>query len=99
MANSYTVKPRQSLFDVALLLYGRLESVFDIALLNGLAVTDNPEPGNELSYPNIPKNLISSSYGVNGVVPATAIDAIDFASTIAGEGVEFWAVETEFLVS
>lgn len=98
MASSYTIKPRQNPFDVALIVAGNAEAVFDIAMHNGISITDDLPVGTELYYTDVISSVVSH-YKVNGVVPATAIDSIDLASTITGEGIEFWTIELDFIAS
>lgn len=99
MASSYTIQPRQNLFDVALIAAGSADAVFDIAWQNSLSVTDELLPGTELQLNALPSSNTVNLYQVYSISPATAIDSIDFASTIAGDGIEFWTIEFNFTVS
>lgn len=45
MKRKTVVISQQSLFDIALLEYGSVLSVFDLALNNNLSITDTPPPG------------------------------------------------------
>lgn len=99
MGDSITIAPRQSLLDIALQVYGQPEAIFDIAMLNDIAITDNLQSGNKLIVCNTTPSRIATIYYANGIKPATAITEIDQANTFAGEGIEFWAIETEFIIS
>lgn len=87
-------RSRQSLFDVALLAYGRAELAFDIALANGLCLSDIPGEGAQLLIPAPDGGddpAVADFYALNGVSPATAPEE----STLAGlnpEGIGYWAI-------
>lgn len=51
MENKVTVLHYQSLLDICLQTTGSIEGIFAFALLNGMSITDLPEPGNILSIP------------------------------------------------
>ena len=63
----------QSLFDIAIQEYGTVEAVFDLAMANGLGITDELNAGQELAVPDsdfvIPE--IVAYYKKNGLHPAT----------------------------
>ncbi|MBO4778102.1 MAG: hypothetical protein J5588_06365 [Bacteroidales bacterium] len=94
-----TVKNGQSLFDIALQECGNAESAFNMAMLNGLSMTDVLSNGQSLELPDVTEKKIVQQYAVNEIFPATAITATQFNETISGEGVEFWGIEFDFIVS
>lgn len=48
-----TVKDRQTLFDIAIQCLGIVDRVFDVAQLNGLAITDQLVSGQVLMLPDV----------------------------------------------
>lgn len=65
----------QSLFDIALQVYGDATGAFMLAKENGLSITADLTPGQVLQYD--PTNVINKQvvdyYRVNNIKPATAI--------------------------
>ena len=95
------VRNNQSLFDIALQTLGCTEAAFDIALINGISITDELLTGQILQIPSMSgytQRRNAEYYTINGIMPATAITA-DIANTVLEEGVEFWAVGDDFIVS
>ncbi len=92
MADEIKILPRQSLFDIAVQECRSTEAAIDIALRNGLSITDRLQVGDLLKIDRAKKSVII-------INPATEIDDIDYASTIANEGIEFWAIEEDFIIS
>jgi len=72
-----TALNNQSLFDIAIQVYGSVKYVFDLALANGLSITYVLEPGQHIEAPeiNVESNDIQNYYMSNGIKPATAITA------------------------
>lgn len=67
------ILPNQTLLDIAIQECGTAEAVAEIALANGLSVTEDLEPGMELKIPLVKKNdEILNYYKQNGIKPATA---------------------------
>jgi len=83
----------QSLFDIALQAAGSIDSVFDIATANGLGITDELPVGMLLTVPKVVNRRIVEYYRVNSIIPATAVEAN------TQEGIDFWAIEYDFIVS
>jgi hypothetical protein len=87
----------QSLFDLAIQVAGSVEAVFDIALANGISITDELRPGTVLTIPAVVGRQVADYYAANGICPATALSASD--EMLLRNGVEFWALEFDFAVS
>lgn len=69
------VKDGQTLADIAIQEYGSLEAAMELARVNGLSVTDIPEPGSELRLQDAVYDRTMEDYcKVNGVSPATQRD-------------------------
>ena len=62
----------QSLVDIAVQELGSVEGVFELAKLNGISVTDDLIPGQELTLPIISNIPIANYYANKGIKPATA---------------------------
>ena len=70
-----TVKPRQTLCDIALQIYGDLRAVTDIAAANSISITDDLLPGTVLQCPEIVYDRYLQNYvSTNKVSPATALE-------------------------
>jgi 2',3'-cyclic-nucleotide 2'-phosphodiesterase (5'-nucleotidase family) len=87
----------QSLFDIAIQAAGNVEAVFDIALANGLGITDDLPAGTLLVIPAVANRQVADYYRTNNILPATGISVTDAAAL--QEGIEFWFVEYDFVVS
>lgn len=72
-----TVSNNQSLFDIAIQVYGSVKYAFDLALANGLSITSDLAPGDQLEMPEIETDEVDirDYYAANGIKPATAITA------------------------
>jgi len=90
---------KQSTFDIAAQTSGSIEAAFLLALKNGISITDELVPGQELMLTDVVNKDIREYYSNKGIVPVTGISNTDITNTIASEGVEFWAIEMDFIVS
>tara|TARA_R100000306_G_C4376675_1_gene142229 strand:- start:2253 stop:2540 length:288 start_codon:yes stop_codon:yes gene_type:complete len=63
----------QTVFDIALQELGSAVGVLDIALLNGISITETLTPGQTLNVPDyvLEKNVVAD-FKKNGIRPATA---------------------------
>jgi hypothetical protein len=91
------VLSQQSLLDVAIQQAGTAEAAVLLALANGLSVTDELDAGQELTTVAAIDRDIFNYYANNQLKPATAVVAA--AAGGLDEGVEFWYVEYDFVVS
>jgi len=71
----------QSFFDIAIQELGSIESVYDLAVLNGLSVTDELEVGMDVLLPPVSNKSIANFYSNKLIKPATGnnfkIDSVD----------------------
>lgn len=67
----YTVKQRQTVFDIALIKCGDREAAFEISRLNNISLSDTIEPGTELEVPAVINQKVVNYYEVNGIEPST----------------------------
>lgn len=90
----YTSSARQTLFDLALLIYGRAELAFDLAEANDMSLSDIPGGGVELRAP-VPGGdddpAVTDFYHLNGISPATA-PGDDTLSELSPEGIGYWSI-------
>lgn len=87
---------RQSLFDIAIQEGGLLEAVMDLAPLNGISITDILDVGQELIIDEV-RDRDVYDYFANRSLKIEA--DVDGDSEVNLEGVEFWGIEIDFVVS
>ncbi|MDR2806266.1 MAG: hypothetical protein LBB85_11660 [Dysgonamonadaceae bacterium] len=85
----------QSLLDIAVQTGGSIEVIFELCVLNDLSVTDRLTIGQELVEATPVHRDIVAYYSARDIRPATEIREEDERR----EGIEFWAIETEFVVN
>lgn len=82
--DSYTVQHGQNLFDVAILLYGSVEGIFDLLVSNPAISMDTELVGGETlnyhSYFEINTSIVSS-INENGIIPANGERHVYFKKT------------------
>lgn len=67
-----TAQNNQSLFDIALMVSGSADAAYDIALENGISVTDKLTSGQVLKFSGVPENKRAVDfYTINNIKPAT----------------------------
>lgn len=97
--NTAKVTQRQSIFDVAVQHCGSFEAAFDIAALNNIGLTDDLAAGNSLALPEPTDSAAVRTLAVNRQLPATGCTQEEILDvTGQGEGIEFWIVESDFIV-
>lgn len=92
----------QSLFDLAIQKLGSVEGVFELAEKADVSLTDELAVGVLLNAPVDPADRqVADYYKANRIIPATAItkDNTSGGGDILMEGIEFWAIEYDFIVS
>ncbi len=92
------VSEKQSLFDVAIEKGGSFESVMELAILNGLSITERLTPGQQLELPSVIDNDVVNYYSSKGIVPETTSTESDDSVPVL-EGIDYWAIEVDFIVS
>jgi len=93
------VLPLQSLLDIAIQHTGAVESVFVIAVANGLSLTDDLPTGTEIKLPDsVNKDSdVLNYYTAKRLQPATAVIMLPEAERL--EGIGYWVIQTDFKVS
>lgn len=94
-----TVLHNQSLLDVSLQHTGKVENAFDIAVANGISITDDLIVGGGLnvSHDTTKNNDILNYYTAKNIQPATAITQ-KFEMDMTMEGIDYWAIQYDFVV-
>lgn len=95
-----TTRAGQSLLDIAVQEGGSMEAMVDVAIANDIRMTDMPAVGSAISVPSSPDSRVTELFANSVHKPASAVslDDIDRA-TGGGEGIEFWGIEYDFIVS
>ncbi|MDK7675111.1 hypothetical protein QP547_04710 [Weeksella virosa] len=91
----------QTLLDIAIQQYGTASAAFDLALANGISLTADLEVGNLLEIPldDYGAGLIANYYKANKLKPATAIEVLKLTEVELPSGIDYWAIEFDFIVS
>jgi hypothetical protein len=87
------VQKHQTLLDIAIQHTGSVESVVEIAELNGLEVTADVVPGTKLIMPEVVERRVKIFFDESDSKPVTATERTKET------GIEFWAIEGGFIVS
>ena len=93
------VLPLQSLLDMAIQHTGAVESVFAIAVANGLSLTDDLPAGAEIKIPDSMNkdSDVLNYYSAKRLQPATAVILPPEEERL--EGIGYWAISVDFKVS
>jgi len=91
----YKVLAGQNLSDISIQESGTIENLFEIAKKNGLSITEPLQSGTEIDVlQDLKKDVKTVNYYTNrGLKPASG------SSKIMEEGIEFWGIEFDFVVS
>lgn len=89
----------QTLFDIALMAYGKAEYAYDIAETNDIALSLAPEPGTMLYLPTVeaPDESVTATYAANAIQPATAVDDNQMQA-LNPEGIGYWTININFQI-
>ncbi len=91
-------KELQTLLDISIQEKGSVEALFAIALRNEKSITDELASGSVIDVnTKIIDEGIAAYYFINKLKPSSNASAIPGVEV--EEGIEFWAVEYEFIVS
>ncbi|MCQ2313282.1 MAG: hypothetical protein MJZ84_07550 [Paludibacteraceae bacterium] len=95
-----TTLSHQSILDLSLQHCGSLEAAYALADGNGVSISDDLITGEQLLAPKVMDKDVTLHYGVNSIQPATHITNAEINDILSiGEGIEFWAIEFDFMVS
>ncbi len=77
----------QTIFDIAIQACGAADAAYDIAMLNGLNITDDIA-GFDLIIPKVINEQIVTYYSKNGIKPATGLSVYAYSDiNITGDGI------------
>ena len=96
-----TVSYGQTWLDIALQELGDMERAIELARLNNRSITDELQAGEELLVPDFDsqKRSIIQLFRNAANRPASGDTFIAADPDTVGEGIEFWALENDFVVS
>ena len=89
--NKVIIAQGQSLMDFTNKHCGSLDRLIEVALVNGLAITDHPKAGTELLVPDVQTD-VTKYFITNGIVPAAAHESSE------PDGINYMAVEVDFII-
>ncbi|WP_010664942.1 hypothetical protein [Marinilabilia salmonicolor] len=90
----------QSLFDIAIQKLGSAEAALELAVLNGLSLTDELTTGETLQLPGVVNKAVAGYFKGKNIIPATGAAAGDDESgELVKEGIGYWAIGVDFVVS
>lgn len=92
----------QSLLDFAIQHTGNVTNAFEIAIANGISISDDISSGSTLIIPDsvVMDVDIRNYYQSKAIQPATAIttSVIDGEPETQLEGISYWAIYDDFIV-
>lgn len=93
-----TVYHNQSLLDIAIQHNGSLNNIFATCLQNGISITDALIVGSEIEVDTDEIDAeIVSYYTSKEIIPALG-NEVNTASLITPSGIDYWAIENDFIV-
>ncbi len=99
LPNEAVVKARQNLFDMSLQIYGDLSGLIELAEDNDLNLTQELTPGTKLkSRIEVKNKQVVSFFKARKNKPATGL-SISETEKLKPEGIDYWAIEYDFVVS
>lgn len=89
------VKQGQSIFDIAIIYTGSMDTAFEIALLNDISIAQSLETGSVLQVPEIKKKKITELFNEKNQ-PATGNTIVNIVPSKGG--ISYWAINIDFEV-
>jgi hypothetical protein len=90
----------QSIMDVTIEQSGSLDALFDFASTNDVEITALLVPGIAYVIPSVEINKkVRTVYANKGVSPATFYDLPTEEPPVPGEGIGFWMIGNDFIIS
>lgn len=95
-----TILNSQTLQDIAIQYCGTLEALFDIAFLNNISVTEELSPGQILNIPQVDYGFqeVVNYFLINKKQPATALTQEMIFIIEGNTGIDYWALENNFII-
>jgi hypothetical protein len=88
----------QALIDIAMQEAGTVESLFEVALLNGICLTDDLTPDHEYKRPALVNAKVVSVFS-GAVKPASNTPVDEEQLPVELNGIDYWYIENTFIVS
>ena len=88
------VEQGQCLVDMAIQYNGNALAIFDIALINGISLTEDIVPGQELKETAVLDNRIKNYF--SKITPASGNDA---DLLVQPQGIGYWYIGLDFIIS
>ena len=88
------VEQGQCLVDMAIQNNGNALAIFDIALINGISLTEDIVPGQELKETAVLDNRIKNYF--SKITPASGNDA---DLLVQPQGIGYWYIGLDFIIS
>ncbi len=92
-------KPGQTVLDIALQTCGDASAAAQIAVLNGLTLTDALVAGTEIQVPEWPANPVRAFFHANGISSATLATSSPWLQESKRRGIGSWAIGVDFIIS
>lgn len=89
------VRKHQSIMDLALQECGDITALFELAIINGIGITDIIDPGTDLKAPSVYNKKAIQFYTERSVVPA----CLDDEAALAPGGIGYMGININFKVS
>lgn len=99
VGDSIKASENQSLFDLAVERLGSAEAAFSLALKNGLSITDALTPGQTILLADVIDADVSGYFTSRAIRPATAKAETTGGGELVNEGIGYWAIGIDFIVS
>ena len=96
----YKVFENQSWLDISMILFGSPDLAYELAEINNSNLTNEILAGSIIKYhKNMPNNkLILLSLSSNNSIPATGLSSQQLIND-KPKGIDYWAIQTDFIVS
>lgn len=98
--SDYKVYGNQTLQDVSIHIYGRVDVVMELAFINTISITEKLTAGQLLKLVDLPSNaLVKKALDSRDIIPATAITEADFSAIQPEIGIGTMTIGTTFIVT
>lgn len=92
------IKENQTLLDIAVQEKGGVDAAFDLAIINDKSITDALQSGEVIvTDGDLINKSVADFYGTKNLKAASNVPGA--AGVEVEEGIEFWAIEYDFIVT
>lgn len=92
------VRQGQSFLDLVIQTTGAIDNAIDMAVLNSRSITADLKVGDDVQAANVSSQKVVNFFTPKNKIPATAWTGIE-ASKPKLEGISYWELKNEFIVS